>query len=386
MNILILEDIPSKLEEIKICIKDTCNEAQIVEVIDWESYLRVINSRKFDLIISDLVVPRARGEKDTIDIARMLVDDSMDPKSPNLYTTVIALTQYGNIDTFENLNSKKIIVLSYTETSGWRSALTDIIKQNTPAPNYAFAIICALTKESEGFKHAGYEVGNPELIYGLDCQALTINGKKGLIVTCPRMGLVTASIISTKVLEHFKPSLICMAGICAGIEEKVNIYDVVIPEICHQHDFGKWGINGFEPEPYSVQLKNSIRAKIRHLINPVSFSQSLMAGLHPKRSEIPEGFEHISPKSLLAPASSGSAVIADENMNEIVKRQHRKMTAFEMESFSVYESARLAEFDVDFFSAKCVVDDGGKLKSDEFHRLACIISAKAVYEIIKHCF
>ncbi|WP_394551199.1 phosphorylase family protein [Pantoea sp. SGAir0183] len=386
MNILILEDIPSKLKEIKTCIESTLKDAQIVEVIDWESYLRVVNSRKFDLIISDLVVPRAKGEKDTIDITRMLVDDSMDPKSPNLYTTVIALTQYSNIDIFENLNSKKIIVLSYTETSGWKAALTDLIIQNTPAPNYDFVIICALTKESDGFKHAGYDVGNPELIHGLDCQTLTINGKKGLIVTCPRMGLVTASIISTKVLEHFKPSLICMSGICAGIEKKINIYDVVIPEICHQHDFGKWGIKGFEPEPYSVQLKNSTRAKIRQLISSASFSQALMAGLDPTRSEIPESIDRISPMSLLAPASSGSAVIADENMNEIVKKQHRKMTAFEMESFSVYESARLAEFEVDFFSAKCVVDDGGELKSDDFHRLACIISAKAVYEIIKHCF
>lgn len=386
MNILILEDIPSKLEEIKTCIQSTIKDAKTVEVVDWESYLRVINSRKFDLIISDLVVPRGKGEKDTIDISRMLVDDSMDPKSPNLYTTVIALTQYGNIDTFENLNSRKIIVLSYTETSNWRSSLTDLIIQNTPAPNYDFVIICALTKESEGFKHAGYDVGNPELIHGLDCQALNINDKKGLIITCPRMGLVTASIISTKALEHFKPSLICMSGICAGIEKKVNIYDVVIPEICHQHDFGKWGINGFEPENYSVQLKSSNRAKIQHLINSSSFSQGIMVGLEPKRSEIPETSDRISPKSLLAPASSGSAVIADENMNEIVKKQHRKMTAFEMESFSVYESARLAEFEVDFFSAKCVVDDGGELKSDDFHRLACIISAKAVYEIIKHCF
>ncbi|HCM9227723.1 hypothetical protein L8T14_22790 [Enterobacter bugandensis] len=85
-------------------------------------------------------------------------------------------------------------------------------------------------------------------------------------------------------------------------------------------------------------------------------------------------------------ASSDSAVIADENMNEIVKKQHRKMTAFEMESFSVYESARLSETNVDFFSAKCVVDDGGINKSDNFHRLACIISAKAVCEIIRGCY
>lgn len=386
MIILILEDIPSKLEEIKDCIKQIHKDAEIVEAVDWESYLRVINSRKFDLIISDLVVPRGKGEKETIDIARMLVDDAMDPQCPNLFTPVVALTQYGNIEIFENLNSNKIIVLSYAENSNWRTSLRDLVMQNIPAPNYDFVIVCALTKETEGFIHAGYNVGNSEIIFGLECQTLTINDKKGLIVTCPRMGLVTASIISTKVLEYFKPNIICMSGICAGIEKKVDIYDVVIPEICHQHDFGKWGKNGFEPEPYSVPLKNSTRTKIRQLINSSSFLQVLKDGLNPGRSEIPGACEHISPKVFLAPASSGSAVIADENMNEIVKKQHRKMTAFEMESFSVYESARLAEFEVDFFSAKCVVDDGGELKSDDYHRIACIISAKAVHEIIKHCF
>lgn len=386
MIILILEDIPTKSKEIRECILQTHQDAEIFEAADWESYLRVINSRKFDLIIADLVVPRGKGETKTIDVAQMLVDDAMDPKCPNVYTPVVALTQYGNIEIFENLNSNKIIVLSYTDNSNWRESLSDIIIEKTPAPNYDFIVICALTKEAEGFKEAGYDVGNTKIISGLECQAITINNQKGLIVTCPRMGLVTASIISTKALEYFRPKLICMSGICAGIEKKVDIYDVVIPEIIHQHDFGKWGKDGFEPEAYSVQLKNSTRTKIRQLINSDRFLHTIKDGLNPKRSEFPSSSEYVSPNVILAPASSGSAVIADESMNEIVKKQHRKMTAFEMESFSVYESARLAEFDVDYFSAKCVVDDGGILKSDNYHRLACIISAKTVYEIIKHCY
>ncbi|ENL7625535.1 MULTISPECIES: hypothetical protein [Enterobacteriaceae] len=386
MNILILEDVPNKLEEIKACIHDTCSEASIIEAVDWESYLRVINSRKFDLIIADLVVPRARGEVKTIEIAQMLVDDAMDVASPNLYTPVVALTQYGDIDIFKSLNNNKIIVLSYSNTSNWRDALKDIVLKNKPSQIYDFVIICALSKEVNGFKDAGYNVGNTEIIFGLVCHKLTIDSQIGLLITCPRMGLVNAAIISTKVIECFKPKLLCMAGICAGIEKKVNIYDVVIPEICHQHDFGKWGKDGFEPEPYSVQLHNSTRTKIAHLIEQPEFIKKITEDLSPKRSEIPDNCEEICPTVMLAPASSGSAVIADENMNEIVKKQHRKMTAFEMESFSVYESARLSETNVDFFSAKCVVDDGGINKSDNFHRLACIISAKAVCEIIRGCY
>lgn len=386
MIILILEDVPNKLNEIKECIFQTNPEAEVVEVSDWEGYLRVINSRKFDLIIADLVVPRGKGETKTIDIAQMLVDDAMDIECPNLYTPIIALTQYGDIEIFKNLNSNKIIVLSYSESSNWRESLRKVVVENMPKPIYDFVIICALTKEAQGFIEAGYTTSTIEIIHGLECMKIKIENRNGLIVICPRMGLVNAAIISTKVIAYFEPSLICMAGICAGIDEKVKVYDVVVPEICHQHDFGKWGNDGFEPEPYSVQLNNITRTKIKQLINDPSFLRGLTKGLNLKRSEYPETTEELSPLVVLAPASSGSAVIADENMNEVVKKQHRKMTAFEMESFSVYESARLADIHVDFFSAKCVVDDGGANKSDDFHRVACLISAKTVYEIIKNCY
>ena len=85
----------------------------------------------------------------------------------------------------------------------------------------------------------------------------------------------------------------------------------------------------------------------------------------------------------LTPASSGSAVVADERMVEIIAAQQRKGSIFEMESFALYEAARLHPREPLFFSAKAVVDDGGPKKGDKFHRLACILSAKTLYECIR---
>jgi hypothetical protein len=70
-------------------------------------------------------------------------------------------------------------------------------------------------------------------------------------------------------------------------------------------------------------------------------------------------------------------------MVEIIKEQQRKCAIFEMESFALYEAARLHPSEVSFFSAKAVVDDGGSTKGDTHHRLACILSAKTIYECIR---
>lgn len=60
----------------------------------------------------------------------------------------------------------------------------------------------------------------------------------------------------------------------------------------------------------------------------------------------------------MTPASSGSAVIADARMVDIIKEQTAQGVIFEMESFALYEAARLHPSDVPFFSAKAVVDNG----------------------------
>ncbi|WP_318386571.1 nucleoside phosphorylase [Enterobacter sp.] len=386
MMILILEDQDEKLEKIKQSVFNVNPVIEVQVARDYATFIKLIHAHKFDLIISDLLVPRINGEDDLVDISSMLTQDAMDVTCVNLYTRIVAFTQYADADKFTDLNNSRIIVISYSETNDWRNALEKIILECKPSVVYDFIIICALEKESQGFNEAGYIVGPNEIINELHCKKISINEKHGLIITCPRMGLITASIISTKAIEYFKPKLICMSGICAGIASKVNIYDVVIPQICHQHDFGKWGADGFEPEAYSVQLNHKTSTKIQNAISDKNFIKALIRDLVPKRSELPDGTEELNPVVKLAPASSGSAVIADENMNLIVKNQHRKMTAFEMETFSVYESARLANVTVDFFSAKCIVDDGGINKSDNYHRLACILSAKTVYQLIEKCY
>lgn len=175
-----------------------------------------------------------------------------------------------------------------------------------------------------------------------------------------------------------------MSGICAGIPGKAKLLDIAIAETCHQHDFGKWSVNGYEPEVYSVPIKANLRAQLKKIItDEADFAPTICTDVTFDRDELPEEMKRLTANVYLAAASSGSAVVADERMVELIREQQRKGTIFEMESFALYEAARLHPLEVAFFSAKAVVDDGGPSKGDTYHRLACILSAKTVYECIR---
>ena len=112
------------------------------------------------------------------------------------------------------------------------------------------------------------------------------------------------------------------------------------------------------------------------------FTIDLMNNISANKSEIPE--ENIVIKTHLGVTSSGSTVIADKTMNATIQGQHRKVIGLDMEIFSIYESCRLAQNEsIKFFSVKSVVDNGSPTKGDAYHRIACLVSAKATVKILE---
>lgn len=203
-----------------------------------------------------------------------------------------------------------------------------------------------------------------------------------LIVTCPRMGLVVASIVTTKALEYFRPKVICMSGICAGLKANgANIYDLIISDTSYQHDAGKWTNGKLVSEIYPVQLDADVKTFISSkIIDNEDLEDRLIQGVSFERDEYHD--KHIKPKIKLEITSSGSTVISDSDMLKSIGMTHRKLHSFEMETFALYESARMSPLKPKFFSCKCVVDDGSESKGDSYHKLACLFSAKCTVEII----
>ena len=386
MDILVLEDGDAKYSEVLAHLSESVFEVAVIRAECLADFLRFVERRKFDLIIVDLLVPRFKDSVDVDDVTTEILEACRDSGCTNRSTPIVALTAFDDAseNNYRALNAADVAVLTFDPEGRWKTALNMKCQSAQPKKCYDVVIVCALSKEVDGFTNAGYRLGNSFIVGNLVCRELQIGDCSGLIVTAARMGLVSCAITATQALESFSPKLICMSGICAGIDGKANILDVAIAEICHQHDFGKWSVNGYEPEVYAVPIKTKLRAQLKQIVeDDPDFKTSIQKGITVQDDELPMGMDQIPVTVYLTPASSGSAVIADSKMVEIIKEQQRKGVIFEMESFALYEAARLHPSDVPFFSAKAVVDNGTVSKGDKFHRLACILSAKVVFESIK---
>jgi nucleoside phosphorylase len=384
MKILILEDDLPKLESIKKHLAGLSTKIVITECSNLLQYNTHVERDKFELIIADLIVPIFEDDTDTKNVAERIVVVTRDPECINSNTPIVAITMYDYAaeENYKALNEKGVSIATYNDTQDWRATLTEKVYASMPLPTYDVVIICALKKEAKAFEEAGYIVSPVHTQHGLECREITVGTKKGIIVSAHRMGLVGAAISTARAIDAFKPKLVCMSGICAGIAGEAKIYDVVVTQICQQHDFGKWKSGKFLPEHHAVQLNHALELKINALIDDEAFKTFISSNIVLKGSEFPEGMEDLKFDIFSAPTSSGSAVIADDEMADMIKGQRRKAAAFEMEAFAVYEAARIAVSEPLFFSAKSVVDDGTVTKSDNFHRVAAILSAKTIYELI----
>lgn len=386
MKILVLEDDDVKFEQIRAHILDVIPEATIQREKNWLDYSRTVSNAKFDLILLDLFVPRSSKDGTVEDHHESLIETTRDYQSKSFRTPAIVLTRhnFGEGDFVRNLNLVDITVITFNDHGEWREALKLKLLATRPKKKFDVVIVCALEKESAAFEGLTDSWGPVTSISGLLCREVQIGKYKAVIVRAQRMGLVASAVASAFALDRFEPRLICMSGICGGVAGESEIYDLLVTQICHQHDAGKWSATGFKSEHYDVQLDVDVHNKLVEVASDPGTMVTLLDGVNPGRSEVPEGKERVSfnikPD---APTSSGSAVIAEEGKTSTLAVGQRKLAGFDMEVYSVYAAARHALNRTAFFAAKAVVDDGDKNKGDSFHRIGCLLSAKFVVTAIR---
>ena len=385
MKIILLEDENDKTEAIKNEILTVVPRADIKCVGNWLDYSRQVIDTKFDLILLDLLVPRSGKSQEIEDHHTQLVETTRDYGSKSFYTPAVVLSRHLD-DPGEfvfDLNKVDITVISYDDEGLWKDSLRRKVLTAKPPQHFDFLIICALEKEVAAYEDLVDYIGKTEVISDLVCREISLGTYSGVIVLAYRMGLVATAVTASLAIERFKPSLVCMSGICGGIPKSAEIYDVLVTDVCHQHDSGKWSDGGFKSEHYDVQIDPSVRAKLIEVISHDLFVSNILAEVRHNKSEIPDDKELLNCRVRVESTSSGSAVIAEEGKTELLSVGQRKLAGFEMEIYSLYEAARHATIRPLFFAAKTVVDDGGRNKGDKFHRIGCILSAKVIIKIIE---
>lgn len=386
MKILILEDEDPKYEEIATHVHSIIPDATLQREKNWLDYTQALANARFDLILLDLLVPRSAKDGTVEDHHEQLVEATRYYLSKSFSTPAIVLTRHSldEGDFVYNLNLVDINVIPFTDHGEWRDALEFKLLAAQPKKKFEVVIVCALEKEADAFEGLGDTWGPVKTISGLICREMQVGPYKTVIVRAQRMGLVSAAVTATLALDRFEPRLICMSGICGGVAGESEMYDLLVTQICHQHDAGKWSSTGFKAEHYDVQLEVAVQNKLVEVAADSALLDYLLHGLDPGKTEVPGGKERVSCRIKTGvPTSSGSAVIAEDRKTATLAVGQRKLAGFDMEVYSVFEAARHTTTRTAFFAAKAVVDDGGKNKGDSFHRIACLLSAKFVVAAIR---
>lgn len=123
--------------------------------------------------------------------------------------------------------------------------------QNTDTTTVDAVVVFALKDpERKMFQKACASSSVNDIKNGVVFQILDIKGEKRSIrialATQREMGMVSAAIISTIALMTYRPKVIVMGGICAGVEGKVNIGDIIVANPTFNHEAGKKTERGFE--------------------------------------------------------------------------------------------------------------------------------------------
>jgi adenosylhomocysteine nucleosidase len=188
------------------------------------------------------------------------------------------------------------------------------------------------------------------------------------------MGLVEASVVTARAIERFRPRLVAISGICAGVPGEAKLGTLIVADPCWEYQAGKWSDNKFKIEPYAASIKPTFRTHINQIIAADRLGHALKSDL---------GFDELrSEEIIIAPLATGSAVIASKEYLERVAEQHRKVAGIEMEMYGVYKAAELATAPPLFFGAKTVVDMGDSKKGDTLHVYGSILSARFTAKVI----
>ena len=307
---------------------------------------------------------------------------------PNKNTAVVGISAFPEEITAsrEDFGALGVLIVEFDESGSWNNALINVVQEvkarTLTQIEVDFLVICALEEERAGFSETAFEKVSDIIVSGLNVHYVRLPGSRELfggLIRLSQMGLVAATFETTFALNAFRTKVLCMTGICAGFSGETSLGQLVIASPAWEYQAGKWSSNGFEIAPLQTPLRPITRAIIDQTIARDDFRHYLEANLEPSLVRPMRR-----PMPIIAPCATGSAVIADSDKLEHIKKQHRKIAALDMETFGVYFSANeLAAYLEHFFAIKCVVDLADGDKGDDLHPYGCIVSARGAEQIIR---
>lgn len=390
MKILIIDDDVDKAGRVThALIAAGIADSDIHRADDGLSAREQIAANIFDLVVVDILLPFRRGDdRDPRGGMNLLLEVAKSPrfKKPS---HVLALTAYAELrsefDTKFNLGDWAVDIYDPIDI-GWSDRLTaraTYIRstlESSPAFEHDVLVLTALSDpELSEVRKLGWSWEPPCSFDDVSfCyHGVTPTGLSAVAMAAPRMGMVATSSLATKAIAQLRPRLVVMTGICAGLRGKTEIGDVVCASVTWDWQMGKYTKKAFELEPDHIAVDPAIASRAELLGQDSKFMAELWTS-----------YDGEKPKSVpslhVAPMASGAAVLADGQTLDLVKEQHRKVRAVDMEAYALCAATRVASKPKPrALVMKSVCDHGDHYKNDQYQRYCSRNSARVLDELLR---
>lgn len=401
MKVLIVEDEQEKRRLIAEAVNS--DTAMLYSNIDYAQDLteakRLISQNKYELVILDINIPSHSYNQPQAGLGLELLGYIKNNLKAIKPTYVIGMSAYADgvaaaIDEF-NFPLWRFLDFSYSDLS-WQSTITEAVKylndvNKPPYPadgrNYHtdLCIYVALEEELKSLKNLPVEWREEKVPHDDARYYRGIFKRSGcnldvIIAASPEMGMPIAAVFSAKLIHTFRPKYLAITGICAGVQGKTRMGDILIADPCFDLGSGKWTTDQntkelkFLPALYQRRLDESIRAQISTHADNDSMLRKIWEGFHYSKPDSP-------PSVHIGAMGSGSSVLQTLEMMEQARERHKNLIGIEMESYSVFTASEFASSPKPrCFSIKSVCDFGDAKKADDYHDYAAYVSANFLYE------
>ena len=193
-------------------------------------------------------------------------------------------------------------------------------------------------------------------------------------------GLTTAAITATKALCIWKPSVVVMTGICAGVRGSVELGDLVVATQCFEHSTGQLRDGRLIPLQNRVAIQPWLLDFLTSLTDSPEMLQQIQSGY---MRALPDGFVS---KVHYGSMACGPQVIKDQAYIDQLKAREFSLLGLDMESYGVALAASMCSTPSNTvvpLIVKGVTDFADSSKSDDWHDYCCYASASFVLAVLE---
>jgi nucleoside phosphorylase len=204
-------------------------------------------------------------------------------------------------------------------------------------------------------------------------------GVKVAIGSPTDMGMTSAAVVTANALITFRPRLVVMCGVCAAVEKKANLGDVVVGKHVYDYGSGKYELGRLTPDYRPLRLDYKLEQICQRIAADTQLLGRIKNAFRAKKNA-PE----TELKVRIGPMASGAAVVADDDVVHELKRHMRSLVGIDMEGYGVMQAVHAADLDdVKAIVVKAAQDFANPNKDDAYREYAAYVSAAVAREIVR---